>query len=414
MNIRTVLLLSFAALLSSLGLTVLAAPPGGHLNISQVLVDDPNDPTSITIVGTDFLFGPEAPTVTLGEYVDPLEIVGVPTNDTIVASLPENLVAGDYLLTVATGTGQSQNDEYDLTIGAVGPRGPQGEQGPEGLQGEQGNKGDKGDKGDPGLPGAPGADGQPGAPGADGADGADGSSCSVTDGDDFATINCDDGSTATVNDGAQGPEGPQGPPGASGEADQNVAGAVCNLYRLTGHELPTYCTVPKLIFVTQMIFKGDLGGLDGADEKCSNAAASAGLDGIFKAWLSTNTVSAASRLNHGYQPYYTTAGTLVANNWQDLTDGTLSAAILYHQFGSPVDTRVPTLAWTGTEANGENSLYYGWQGSDGHCINWVANSDGQSRIAGSHVGSLFATDSEWTNYRRAECYELAHLYCIEQ
>ena len=121
MNIRTVLLLSFAALLSSLGLTVLAAPPGGHLNISQVLVDDPNDPTSITIVGTDFLFGPEAPIVTLGEYVDPLEIVGVPTNETIVALLPENIVAGDYLLTVATGTGQSQNDEYDLTLGAVGP-----------------------------------------------------------------------------------------------------------------------------------------------------------------------------------------------------------------------------------------------------------------------------------------------------
>lgn len=235
MSIRTLLLLSAVALLSALGLTVYAAPPGDHLNISQVLVDDPNEPTSITIVGTGFLFGPEAPTVTLGEYVDPLFVVGVPSNDTIVALLPENIVAGDYLLTVTTGTGQSQNDEYGLTIGAVGPQGPQGEQGPEGPQGPPGEKGDtggpgaQGEQGPPGdegplgpqgpegptgPPGADGADGMdgapgaPGLPGADGEDGVDGTSCSVSQGTGSATINCDDGTSATVVDGGEGPPAP--------------------------------------------------------------------------------------------------------------------------------------------------------------------------------------------------------------
>jgi hypothetical protein len=211
MSIRTMLLLSFAVLFSSLGMTVLAAPPGGHLNISQVLVDNPNDPTSITIVGTDFIFGPEAPTVTLGEYMDPLVIVGVPTNETIVALLPENIVAGDYLLTVATGTGQSQTDEYDLTIGAVGPQGPQGERGP---QGEQGSQGEQGTQGVPGERGAPGNDGAPGLPG------SPGTSCTVSQSDGSATISCEDGREATVYDGAEGPEGQQGEQGLPGPAGQ--------------------------------------------------------------------------------------------------------------------------------------------------------------------------------------------------
>ena len=42
---------------------VSAAPPGGHLNITQVYADD----TSIMIIGEDLLFGPNSPAVTLGD-----------------------------------------------------------------------------------------------------------------------------------------------------------------------------------------------------------------------------------------------------------------------------------------------------------------------------------------------------------
>ena len=82
---------------------------------------------------------------------------------------------GDYLLTVSTGTGQSQNDEYDLTIGDVGPVGPVGIQGVDGPRGGQGPQGPQGATGPQGTAGT--------------------------------------GTTGGV--GPQGPSGPPGPPGTS-------------------------------------------------------------------------------------------------------------------------------------------------------------------------------------------------------
>ena len=37
-----------------------------------------------------------------------------------MVDLPVGIVPRDYLITVSRGNGQSPNDEYDLTIGAVG------------------------------------------------------------------------------------------------------------------------------------------------------------------------------------------------------------------------------------------------------------------------------------------------------
>ena len=102
-----------------------ATPPGGHLNITEVAIDNPNAPTRLMISGEDFSFGPGPLVVTLGDF-GALAIVGIPTDTEITVLLPANIPPGDYLLTVARGTGQSQGDEYDLTIGAVGPQGPRG------------------------------------------------------------------------------------------------------------------------------------------------------------------------------------------------------------------------------------------------------------------------------------------------
>jgi len=125
-------------------------PPGNHLTIEQVAVDFTQGAFGqLTITGDHFSFG-NTLAVTLGEAALPLNIVGVPTDTVIVADLPLAFPDGDYLLTVSTGNGQSQNDEYDLTIGVVGPKG---------------DTGDKGDKGDPGAPGGTGMTGAMGAPG---------------------------------------------------------------------------------------------------------------------------------------------------------------------------------------------------------------------------------------------------------
>jgi len=141
-------------------------PPGAHLDVTEVFVDG----TSIMIIGTDLDFGSGPLSVTLGEF-GALTITGTPSDTMIEVDLPVGIFDGDFLLTVSNGTRQSQNDEYDLTIGAVGPPGP---------------------------PGADGADstvaGPPGPPGADGADGAD----------------------STVA-GPPGPPGEQGPQGDLGD-----------------------------------------------------------------------------------------------------------------------------------------------------------------------------------------------------
>jgi hypothetical protein len=50
------------------------------------------------------------------------------------------------------------------------------------------------------------------------------------------------------------------------------------------------------IFVTQTQYSPVLGGLSGADSKCQQSAEDAGLGGFWKSWISSDTVSAASRL----------------------------------------------------------------------------------------------------------------------
>lgn len=182
-----------------------AAPPGGHLNVIQVMVDDPLDPTSITIVGEDLDFGAGPLTVMLGEYVDPLVVTSATATE-IIAQLPASITEGDYLLTVSNGTGQSQNDEYDLTIG-FGPQGeqgkigPQGEQGKLGPQGEQGKPGPQGEQGKIGPQGEQGKLGPPGPPGPQGVQGKEGPQG-------------EQGEQGVQ--GKIGPEGPEGPVGGTG------------------------------------------------------------------------------------------------------------------------------------------------------------------------------------------------------
>jgi hypothetical protein len=101
--------------------------PGSHLTVEAVEIDfDPMVSTfgQLTITGQHFEFGnPLA--VSLGPSAQsPSDLIMVSTSDTVLLyDLPKAFPNGDYLLRVSTGNGQSQNDEYDLTIGAVGPPG---------------------------------------------------------------------------------------------------------------------------------------------------------------------------------------------------------------------------------------------------------------------------------------------------
>lgn len=111
--------------------------PGGHLVITQVAVD--TAAAKIVIRGHDFGHG-NGLKVTLGEIGDVTPLC------TLQASPPQSITcdfsgvgglppAGDYLLVVAAGNGQSQNDGYDLTLAAGGAAGPPGPPGPPGPAG---------------------------------------------------------------------------------------------------------------------------------------------------------------------------------------------------------------------------------------------------------------------------------------
>lgn len=130
-------------------------PPGQHLNITEVIADCENH--TLLIRGEDFDFGHYLE-VTLGELGDissyceedlesDPQTISCDLNSTDTG-LP---CPGDFLLTVATGIGQSQTDEYDLTLGAVGPQGIQGDTGPRGPKGDTGPKGPRGSQGPAGL-----------------------------------------------------------------------------------------------------------------------------------------------------------------------------------------------------------------------------------------------------------------------
>ena len=105
-----------------------------------------------------------------------------------------------------------------LTPGPQGPIGPIGPEGP------------KGDKGDPGVAGQ------------------EGTSCTVSQNSDGVTIYCEDGTAASVLNGAPGPKGEkgdQGPPGADGAlgSDLEARAGICELFSMFGVQEPSYCGV---------------------------------------------------------------------------------------------------------------------------------------------------------------------------
>ncbi len=109
-----------------------------------------------------------------------------------------------------------------------------------------------------------------------------------------------------------------------------------------------------------MLPTGNLNGPAGADAICQALAGAADLPGTFKAWLSTTTASAASRLTHSSHPYRLVDGTVLANDWADLTDGSISVSIHETETGASVS---PEFVWTNTASDGTAATY--------DCLGWT-------------------------------------------
>ena len=162
---------------------------------------------------------------------------------------------------------------------------------------------------------------------------------------------------------------------------------------------------PKLVFVTSGAWLGDLGGVAGADAKCQQEADAEGVPGTFLAWISTSTTSPASRFAKSPYRYELIDGTVIANDWDDLVDGSLQNPITLQVDGYETGW---LFAWTGTDLDGTS-----YQGID--CDDWTktVNTDG-SYINGG-TGTIASTGGNWTYSYAAVCGITPQpLYCFEQ
>lgn len=169
------------------------------------------------------------------------------------------------------------------------------------------------------------------------------------------------------------------------------------------------CDVPeepvKVVFASSEEYDGAaVGGLANADALCQGLAAGALLSGTFKAWLSDSATSAASRLTHAVVPYVLPDGTVVADNWADLTDGSLAHPIDQDEEGLDIDPLFDnTQVWTATEADGS-------AGAAGNCESWTSADDTEE----GGIGDATSTGATWSAADTTTCDDLARLYCIEQ
>ena len=234
------------------------------------------------------------------------------------------------------------------------------------------------------TPGPAGDDGADGAPGADGAD------------------------------GAVGAPGPAGADGAAGE-DVLARDAICQLYHTQGFlGIPDFCErLDRVVFITRGVYIGYDLGLGRADSICQEDAISANLPGTFLAWISTNNANAPAvrftKLPAGTGGNYVTAGnTILATDWDDLTDGSLNTGINLVADAGGIYKEVSEV-WTNVAPDGTSS-----NGED--CNDWgsgIIEGDEVPENAGG-VGNTNTTDAGWTESGTAECLLSQPLFCFEQ
>ena len=172
----------------------------------------------------------------------------------------------------------------------------------------------------------------------------------------------------------------------------------------------------KLVFLSSATTNGAFGGTSGGDSFCQDLADAAFLPGTFKAWVSGDSYgsSPASGFVHSYSvPYVRLDGAVVADDWNDLTDGSIDVTITLDEWGDPASW----FAYSFTQTDGSNGLFGSpssdCYGQNCHCDNWTNSSS--SAPNGSAVGDTSQINDDWTDYSFGNfCNNQFRLMCYQQ
>ena len=182
----------------------------------------------------------------------------------------------------------------------------------------------------------------------------------------------------------------------------------------------------KTVFVTSSLHYGTLPGVAAADFLCNVRAATAGLTGHFLAWISDSEATEPRvRFVRSSVPYALPGSedsdpVIIANNWDDLVDGSLEHPIFRDEFGNEVSD---SFVWTATDYDGSHYQATDLEGNPASvdCGDWETS---ESSVLGL-LGSPHERDESWSFYIDWDniipstvgiqnCSGMARLYCFEQ
>lgn len=196
--------------------------------------------------------------------------------------------------------------------------------------------------------------------------------------------------------------------GIKDRAPNTEGGDGCAKPEVLGEVLALVLSPPdKTVFLTSTTSTGDLGGLAGADAICQGLADTAGIGGgrSYLAWLSDDTDSPATRFTQATVPYLLTNGDTVANDYADLTDGSIQNPINVDESGGGASS---PKTWSNTGSFGTllNAT------AAGNCNIWSEGSSGTglNGLTGS-TGITWASEASGSPLA---CTNLFALYCFEQ
>ncbi len=161
------------------------------------------------------------------------------------------------------------------------------------------------------------------------------------------------------------------------------------------------CVTGRIVFVSSTLFDPST-GITSADAKCNALAQAQGLSGEYRAWMSTNSISASQRIDHSTVPFVLRVGAtgraVLAYDWADLIDGSLARVFDRNEKGQVIATGDYIL--TGTDRAGATTTKT--------CANWT------TKVGSATYGSTAFLTKNWTEYILGlSCSEPGYIYCFE-